>query len=205
MECSPQNLTTIVTPGRSSLSDFQLLHETLSYASANSTLMPSSVGCQSLPLDSPIPYSSEDDTIQCSNVYTAFYSREGLGSSSEDTKKTNTSRKVLPEHVNGFPRRSSDATNNACNVVLSENNDAVLGTSIAVKPSQKVPPSHTVSRKRRIAANARERRRMHTLNVAFDRLREVVPSIGHDKKLSKYETLQMAQSYITALSELLNK
>ncbi|CAL1260746.1 unnamed protein product [Larinioides sclopetarius] len=44
---------------------------------------------------------------------------------------------------------------------------------------------------------------MHSLNVAFDRLRDVVPSIGNDRKLSKYETLQMAQSYITALSELL--
>ncbi|XP_029848910.3 protein atonal-like [Ixodes scapularis] len=63
------------------------------------------------------------------------------------------------------------------------------------------PP--VVVKKRRLAANARERRRMHGLNVAFDKLRQVVPSIGDDRKLSKYETLQMAQSYITALSELL--
>ncbi|KAG8190305.1 hypothetical protein JTE90_012591 [Oedothorax gibbosus] len=60
-----------------------------------------------------------------------------------------------------------------------------------------------VMKKRRLAANARERRRMHSLNVAFDKLRDVVPSIGNDRKLSKYETLQMAQSYITALAELL--
>ncbi|CAL1260745.1 unnamed protein product [Larinioides sclopetarius] len=64
-------------------------------------------------------------------------------------------------------------------------------------------PAPLVMKKRRLAANARERRRMHSLNVAFDRLRDVVPSIGNDRKLSKYETLQMAQSYITALSELL--
>ena len=57
---------------------------------------------------------------------------------------------------------------------------------------------------RRLAANARERRRMNDLNVAFDRLRDVIPSIGVDKQLSKYETLQMAQSYISALLELLN-
>lgn len=62
-----------------------------------------------------------------------------------------------------------------------------------------------VVKKRRLAANARERRRMHGLNVAFDRLREVVPGpgIGAERKLSKYETLQMAQSYINALSALL--
>ena len=67
----------------------------------------------------------------------------------------------------------------------------------------KTPVPHVVLKKRRVAANARERRRMHSLNSAFDRLRQVVPSIGDDRKLSKFETLQMAQSYIVALSELL--
>jgi hypothetical protein len=62
-----------------------------------------------------------------------------------------------------------------------------------------------VVKKRRLAANARERRRMHSLNIAFDKLREVVPSLGGDSKLSKYETLQMAQQYIMALNELLIK
>ncbi|CAG2121758.1 unnamed protein product, partial [Medioppia subpectinata] len=62
-----------------------------------------------------------------------------------------------------------------------------------------------VLKKRRLAANARERKRMHSLNTAFDRLREVVPGIGDDSKLSKYETLQMAQQYILALNELLVK
>lgn len=63
--------------------------------------------------------------------------------------------------------------------------------------------SPVVVKNRRVAANARERRRMDSLNEAFDRLRHVVPSIGSDRQLSKYETLQMAQTYITALSELL--
>uniref|UniRef100_A0A3P8YVT3 BHLH domain-containing protein n=1 Tax=Esox lucius TaxID=8010 RepID=A0A3P8YVT3_ESOLU len=54
---------------------------------------------------------------------------------------------------------------------------------------------------RRVAANARERRRMHGLNKAFDTLRSVIPS--NNNKLSKYDTLQMAQIYIQELSELL--
>lgn len=58
-------------------------------------------------------------------------------------------------------------------------------------------------RHRRVAANARERRRMHGLNKAFDELRSVIPSMENEKKLSKYDTLQMAQIYITELSELL--
>lgn len=64
-------------------------------------------------------------------------------------------------------------------------------------------PVHGVQKQRRQAANARERRRMHGLNHAFDELRSVIPAFDNDKKLSKYETLQMAQIYINALSDLL--
>lgn len=66
----------------------------------------------------------------------------------------------------------------------------------------RVPPKE-IMKTRRVQANARERRRMHGLNDAFERLREVVPCLGSDRKLSKFETLQMAQTYISALQELL--
>ena len=56
--------------------------------------------------------------------------------------------------------------------------------------------------KRRCAANARERKRMNGLNDAFERLRQHIPELGNDRKLSKFETLQMAQTYISALREL---
>lgn len=59
-------------------------------------------------------------------------------------------------------------------------------------------------KRRRLAANARERRRMNNLNEAFDRLRCVVPAADDERKLSKFETLQMAQTYIIALHDLLN-
>ena len=64
-------------------------------------------------------------------------------------------------------------------------------------------PANGVHKQRRVAANARERRRMHGLNYAFDELRRVIPAFDNDKKLSKYETLQMAQIYINALADLL--
>ncbi|KAG4073184.1 hypothetical protein HA402_002573 [Bradysia odoriphaga] len=63
--------------------------------------------------------------------------------------------------------------------------------------------SSVVKRKRRLAANARERRRMQNLNSAFDKLRQYLPQLGNDRQLSKHETLQMAQTYITALYDLL--
>lgn len=59
-----------------------------------------------------------------------------------------------------------------------------------------------VMKKRRQDANARERRRMQNLNKAFDRLRKVLP-YPNDKQFSKFETLQMAQSYIIALHDQL--
>lgn len=68
-----------------------------------------------------------------------------------------------------------------------------------------ISPNIAILKKRRLAANARERRRMNGLNEAFDKLRDVVPSLGADHKLSKFETLQMAQTYISALCDLLER
>ncbi|XP_012689652.2 protein atonal homolog 7 [Clupea harengus] len=67
----------------------------------------------------------------------------------------------------------------------------------------KGPEKFENTTRRRMAANARERKRMEGLNTAFDGLRKVVPQWGEDKKLSKYETLQMALSYIMALNRIL--
>ncbi|KAH8401305.1 hypothetical protein KR009_004456 [Drosophila setifemur] len=77
----------------------------------------------------------------------------------------------------------------------SGGSDPSSGHSIILSP--------TVQKRRRQAANARERKRMNGLNEAFDRLREVVPAPSIDQKLSKFETLQMAQSYILALCDML--
>ncbi|XP_052889914.1 protein atonal-like [Anopheles moucheti] len=72
---------------------------------------------------------------------------------------------------------------------------------IGKRKRKQVPPQ--IKKKRRLAANARERKRMQNLNDAFDRLRQYLPSLGNDRQLSKHETLQMAQTYITALCDLL--
>ncbi|XP_064459161.1 neurogenic differentiation factor 2-like [Ornithodoros turicata] len=97
----------------------------------------------------------------------------------------------------------SDAENGSVYSVNSASERKASKSNGKRRQSERPPPPQTVLKKRRLAANARERRRMNSLNVAFDKLREVVPSLGNDRKLSKYETLQMAQSYINALSELL--
>lgn len=57
---------------------------------------------------------------------------------------------------------------------------------------------------KRVAANSRERKRMHTVNSAFDQLRELVPTYPSNRKLSKIDTLRLACTYIQDLVSLLH-
>lgn len=61
--------------------------------------------------------------------------------------------------------------------------------------------SHRVQR---FAANVRERRRMLSINAAFEHLRQHVPTFPYEKRLSKIDTLRLAIAYISLLQELLN-
>ncbi|XP_074605488.1 protein dimmed-like [Brevipalpus obovatus] len=56
---------------------------------------------------------------------------------------------------------------------------------------------------RRLESNERERQRMHSLNDAFQSLREVIPHVRLERKLSKIETLTLAKNYIMALSNII--
>ncbi|CAL4094203.1 unnamed protein product, partial [Meganyctiphanes norvegica] len=58
---------------------------------------------------------------------------------------------------------------------------------------------------RRLESNERERIRMHSLNDAFQGLREVIPHVKRDRKLSKIETLTLAKNYIMALTNVVCK
>lgn len=100
-------------------------------------------------------------------------------------------------------RRTSAPPSNKSPAKRKSLSTASKGNKKSVSSKRDNGNGNDTMRKRRIDANARERRRMNYLNVAFDRLREVVPS--DDRKLSKYETLQMAQSYIMALLELIER
>lgn len=106
------------------------------------------------------------------------------------------------EHPNTAVQRKSKNTPK----INSENQKARgRRKGITSKKPKSISPNIVILKKRRLAANARERRRMSGLNEAFDKLRDVVPSLGADHKLSKFETLQMAQTYISALCDLLER
>lgn len=55
----------------------------------------------------------------------------------------------------------------------------------------------------RQAANVRERKRMFSLNEAFDALRRKVPTFAYEKRLSRIETLRLAIVYIAFMKDLL--
>jgi len=79
----------------------------------------------------------------------------------------------------------------------------------SVTPAAPPRPAAAASKRKRkstptqrVAANIRERRRMCSLNAAFDRLRRRVPAFPHEKKLSRIQTLRLAIRYIVFMSQL---
>ncbi|XP_067132891.1 transcription factor ATOH8 [Centruroides vittatus] len=62
----------------------------------------------------------------------------------------------------------------------------------------------SMSRQRRIEANARERTRVHTISAAFESLRRAVPAYADSQKLSKLAILRIASTYILSLACLNN-
>ncbi|CRK93439.1 CLUMA_CG006975, isoform A [Clunio marinus] len=117
------------------------------------------------------------------------------------TESTNICKPSAPQKllkINRFVQQFNQQHETLSKKFIEEKDNQVANLSTP-------PPPPEILKKRRVAANARERRRMNNLNFAFDRLRDVVPNLGNDRKLSKFETLQMAQTYISALNELLTR
>ncbi|XP_062577133.1 neurogenin-1-like [Saccostrea cucullata] len=168
--------------------------------SAQKTGMPCALTFSIQDLNSSLPTDTMDtDGFGTPSSYIPSDSDTPL--STPDTPLTPRHGLVRPNHFL-FP---GDSGFHASHIYSLNSEKVSLKSSTKTKKRTSVAPSKDVLKRRRLAANARERRRMESLNVAFDRLREVIPSAGEDQKLSKYETLQMAQSYIGALQELLEK
>ncbi|KAK3736372.1 hypothetical protein QZH41_006147 [Actinostola sp. cb2023] len=59
--------------------------------------------------------------------------------------------------------------------------------------------------KERNIANRKERKRTLTMNSAFEDLRQHIPNVPEDTKLSKIKTLRLAISYIRYLMDVLEE
>ncbi|XP_014297909.1 neurogenic differentiation factor 1-like [Microplitis demolitor] len=85
---------------------------------------------------------------------------------------------------------------------LNNNNNNNNNNLTSTKSSSRgcTPRERTL---RRLESNERERMRMHSLNNAFQSLREVIPHVSKERRLSKIETLTLAKNYIVALTDVI--
>ncbi len=141
--------------------------------------------------DRPSTYPSTYDVGQTprASLATTTYTTKSLGT---ETFPTVTTWNTLPTGAwdpkpDGLLVRPSDLN-------LNMNHAAPLPP----KRKRKTSPQQ------RLAANVRERRRMCNLNTAFDRLRRRVPAFPHEKRLSRIQTLRLAITYISFMTELLS-
>ena len=72
------------------------------------------------------------------------------------------------------------------------------------KRKRRGPRLTGVSKQRRLA-NARERKRVQTLNDKIEALKNLLPISQHDRRLTKTDVIWLAAEYIGELMEMLSK
>ena len=82
---------------------------------------------------------------------------------------------------------------------MADSTDEAVDVKPIVTIEQSAPPP-----KKRNTANRKERKRTLTMNSAFAELRDHIPNVPTDTKLSKIKTLRLAISYIRYLMEILD-
>ncbi|XP_043917896.1 heart- and neural crest derivatives-expressed protein 2 [Protopterus annectens] len=103
---------------------------------------------------------------------------------------------MSPPDYNMGPSYSPEYANGAVGLDHSHYGGVAVGSGLTAGR----PPV-----KRRGTANRKERRRTQSINSAFAELRECIPNVPADTKLSKIKTLRLATSYIAYLMDLLAK
>ncbi|XP_062898465.1 pancreas transcription factor 1 subunit alpha [Mobula hypostoma] len=88
-----------------------------------------------------------------------------------------------------------------CPDSTSEVSPQLKGIEGAVKRRRRIRSEIEMQHLRQ-AANVRERRRMQSINDAFEGLRTHIPTLPYEKRLSKVDTLRLAIGYINFLTEL---
>ncbi|KAB0798651.1 hypothetical protein PPYR_09644 [Photinus pyralis] len=112
---------------------------------------------------------------------------------------------------------SSSSTNSGDLFLYDDNSSDSVGSAYSFNSDQENTSSGSKDRlhrhrrrskcpqqqiQQRQAANLRERKRMQSINDAFEGLRAHIPTLPYEKRLSKVDTLKLAIGYINFLSEL---
>ena len=178
--------------------------------SETQTCLPSANSTHSYNYQSPVPAPSTSSQSVLSPVYSeAVYSGPGAHSPTSDYSSN-------PGSPRNHQPDSDACINTSFNPVDHQSVDpsyheAGESHGMKVKGGKKTRqgrlpyiPALEILQKRRLAANARERKRMNKINSAFERLKQVLPGQMESNELSKFESLQVAQNYIMHLATLLN-
>lgn len=89
------------------------------------------------------------------------------------------------------------------NTIVSNNNSGHIQLNIHHHHLNANGGGLVIRPKRRNTANKKERRRTQSINNAFADLRDCIPNVPADTKLSKIKTLRLAASYIGYLMAVL--
>ena len=86
----------------------------------------------------------------------------------------------------------------------SKSLSSASSTSVSKKSKLASAASNSLHQPQGVGSNKKERRRTQSINNAFASLRDCIPNVPCDTKLSKIKTLRLATSYIDYLMQLLN-
>ena len=142
---------------------------------------------------------AEEATMESSSYYNyqTDYTDYQWSNSVESSSNSSDSNYYFEDFSNFFCEQEADVN------VEEKHAAAASQTKWQRKRAYEMTLPLHIRQKRRLAANARERKRMTSLNQAFEKLREILPNHHRDRPLSKMEALQMAQAYIKEPSQTL--
>ena len=101
---------------------------------------------------------------------------------------------------------SSSAYCSSSSSFSSSPSSSVSSSPVKSHVKSRRPPRCPVKRvQQRQAANFRERKRMKTINDAFEGLASRIPELQMEKKMSKVDTLRLAIRYIHYLTDLVGQ
>ncbi|CAF2718068.1 unnamed protein product [Rotaria sp. Silwood2] len=147
---------------------------------------------------------ADDDTNEnLANIGSSSLTSSSLTSFMDDfhcsQQKISTTNDSYSHQYYQFYSNWSETTSNNLSINSSIHNQSITtNRNVKTKPKRR----RIASLAQRRAANVRERKRMFSLNEAFDQLREIVPIFAYEKKLSRIETLRLAIIYIAFMTEL---
>ncbi|KAG9510803.1 Helix-loop-helix protein 13 [Fragariocoptes setiger] len=122
----------------------------------------------------------------------------GNGSGRKRKQATQSTMNEHSEHSNNSSDRLSNHELAAHELNSNTNNDYIVNEF-----GELCSPGGGPYKVQRFAANVRERKRMLSINSAFEQLRMHVPTFPFEKRLSKIDTLRLAIAYISLLKEIL--